>query len=39
MAVDIIFNSDKTCYLGEYLNGMKHGNGVFTWNDKSKYEG
>ena len=29
----------KNCYKGEWNHGMKHGKGVFTWADGSKYEG
>jgi hypothetical protein len=30
---------DGAKYVGEYFNGMKHGNGVYTWANKSVYKG
>ena len=30
---------DKREYKGGYVNGMKHGHGVFTWPKGQKYEG
>ena len=26
-------------YSGEYKDGLKHGQGTYTWNDGEKYEG
>ncbi len=30
---------DKSKYEGQYLEGKKHGKGVFSWPDGSSYEG
>jgi hypothetical protein len=37
--IGIEYWSDNSSYVGEYLNGKKHGHGVYFSNNGSNYEG